>query len=136
MVVHGSCVALGGRAVLITGPSGTGKSALALALMALGAGLVADDRTVLVRQGSAIMADAPAALRGRIEARHIGILGAAPTGPTPVVMVVDLGGPLLGRLPPDETVEMLGVRVPRLTARAAPELAPALRQYLIGGRVA
>lgn len=136
MVVHGSCVALGGRAVLITGPSGTGKSALALALMALGAGLVADDRTVLVRQGSAIMADAPAALRGRIEARHVGILGAEPTGPMPVAIVVDLGGPLPGRLPPDETVEMLGVRVPRLTARAAPELAPALRQYLIGGRVA
>ena len=35
--VHGSCAALDGRAILILGPSGSGKSALALALMSLGA---------------------------------------------------------------------------------------------------
>ncbi|AXC49319.1 serine kinase [Paracoccus suum] len=136
MMVHGSCVAIGGRAVLITGPSGAGKSALALALMAIGAGLVADDQTVLVRHDDAILADAPPSLRGRIEARHVGILGAEPVGPAAVTLVVDLGGPRSGRLPQDETVEMLGLRVPCLAARAAPELAPALRQFLIGGRLA
>ena len=45
LILHGSCVAVEGRGVLIVGPSGAGKSSLALALMALGAELVADDRT-------------------------------------------------------------------------------------------
>ncbi len=46
-IVHASCVAFGGAGVLILGPSGSGKSALALALMGLGAALVADDRVLL-----------------------------------------------------------------------------------------
>ena len=50
-IVHASCVARDGRAVLIRGASGSGKSGLALQLMALGAGLVADDRTRLWREG-------------------------------------------------------------------------------------
>ena len=42
VLLHASCVAVAGRAVLITGPSGSGKSSLALTLLAHGAALVAD----------------------------------------------------------------------------------------------
>jgi HPr kinase/phosphorylase len=52
LVLHATTVAIGGRGVLILGPSGSGKSGLALELMAMGAGLVADDRTE-VTQGEA-----------------------------------------------------------------------------------
>ncbi len=64
---HASCVAYGGRGVLILGASGRGKSALALRLMALGAVLVADDRTDLCREGDSVMARAPDAIKGMIE---------------------------------------------------------------------
>ena len=64
--LHGSAVALEGRGLLILGASGTGKSALALRMMAHGARLVADDRVVLARRGDALIASAPPALRGTI----------------------------------------------------------------------
>lgn len=136
MVVHGSAVAWQGQGVLITGPSGSGKSSLALALIALGLVLVADDRTVLSRVDESVIADAPEALRGLIEARHLGILRAGAAGPVPIRLVVDLSGPRAERLPQPREVDLLGIGVAALTARYAPELAPALRQYLIGGRAA
>ncbi|MRX50991.1 serine kinase [Paracoccus sp. S-4012] len=136
MIVHGSAVAFAGRGLLILGPSGAGKSSLALAMMALGAGLVADDRTVLRREGEGLLADAPPALRGRIEARHLGILGAEAVGPVRLVLAVDLAGPRAARLPEADAVAFLGCLLPRIGAVAAPELAPALRQYLAGGRTA
>jgi len=74
--LHASCVALQDKGLLILGPSGSGKSALALQLMALGAVLVADDYTDLVRCDDRVIARCPAALRGLIEARGIGILRA------------------------------------------------------------
>ena len=47
LTVHGTTVARAGRAVLILGASGTGKSALALQMIALGARLVADDLSLI-----------------------------------------------------------------------------------------
>ena len=49
-ILHATCIAWQGRGVLIRGPSGSGKSALALGLMAHGAVLVADDRVKLSLQ--------------------------------------------------------------------------------------
>ncbi|MEF9600929.1 HPr kinase/phosphatase C-terminal domain-containing protein, partial [Paracoccus sp. PXZ] len=74
MILHASCIAHRGRGLLILGPSGAGKSTLALEMMAFGATLVADDRTILRREGGRIVADAPDSIRGRIEARGVGIL--------------------------------------------------------------
>ena len=66
------------------GPSGAGKSALALQLLALGAELVADDRTDIIRQGDHLIADVPQAIAGMIEARGMGILERCdPCGPSP-----------------------------------------------------
>ena len=67
--IHASAVALDGQGVLILGPSGAGKSALALQLIGLGAQLVGDDRIALDRVGGDVIASAPAALAGLIEAR-------------------------------------------------------------------
>ena len=72
--MHATCVAVGPHAALIRGASGRGKSGLALQLLAMGAVLVSDDRTRLWRAGDALMADAPDTIRGRIEARGVGIL--------------------------------------------------------------
>lgn len=133
---RGSSVALAGQGVLIMGESGAGKSSLALDLMALGAGLISDDWTLIRREGEALMADAPPAIRGRIEARGIGILAADPVGPVPLTLVVDLGSAADERLPPLRQVEIAGIFLPLVKAVYQPHLGAALRQLLIGGRLA
>jgi ABC-type thiamine transport system ATPase subunit len=60
--LHASCVALDGRAVLITGISGSGKSDLSLRLLDRGFVLVADDQTIVRKQGERLIATAPVAL--------------------------------------------------------------------------
>ncbi|WP_331459605.1 HPr kinase/phosphorylase [Paracoccus liaowanqingii] len=78
MQLHATTVALEGRGLVILGPSGSGKSGLALELMAVGAVLVADDRTDLRLQQGRLIAQAPPALSGRIEARGWGSCGRIP----------------------------------------------------------
>lgn len=123
---------MNGRAVMIRGPSGSGKSALALSLIATGAGLVADDRVVLTRDGDHVLTDAPDTIRGLIEARGLGILRADPVGPATLALIVDLNQGMGARLPEDVTEDVLGVTIPCVGS----VLAPAIRQYLIGGRAA
>jgi len=72
--IHASCVAIGDAAVLIEGPSGTGKSDLALRLIDRGARLVSDDYTLLVRRDGMLIARPAANLAGKIEVRGIGIV--------------------------------------------------------------
>lgn len=112
--MHASCVAVGSRAVLIRGASGRGKSGLALQLMAMGASLVSDDRTRLWRAGDSLMADAPDTIRGRIEARGVGILRVPPCGPVPVVLLVDMDRSATDRLPQPVHEHLLDMALPRL----------------------
>nr|WP_297770149.1 serine kinase [uncultured Roseovarius sp.] len=111
-ILHASCVAYCGRAVLVTGAAGRGKSGLALQLLALGAGLVADDRTLVRRVGAQVLAAAPQTIRGQIEARGVGILRLPPMGPQPVSLVVDMDAESDERLPMRERVDILGLDVP------------------------
>ncbi len=134
--LHASCVALEGRAVLILGPSGAGKSGLALELMARGAALVSDDRTEIRREGSQVIAGAPAALSGLIEARGVGILKAAPAGETPLALVVDLGVTETERLPPRRSKILLGVSLPLLHNTGTAAFPAAILQYMREGRSA
>lgn len=134
--VHGSTVAFGGRGLLILGPSGAGKSSLALQLMAAGADLVADDRTDLARDGVDIVASCPAVLRGRIEARGVGLLAATAHDPVRLAAVCDLGRTEDHRLPPSRSCDLLGVALPLVFGPYRPHLYAALRQYLLAGRVA
>lgn len=125
---------LGGRGLLAVGPSGSGKSALCLDLMRHGARLVADDRVRLWRDGAAVMAEAPASLRGLVEARGVGILRAEPAGPARIDMVVDLGLAEDQRLPPWRTRAVLGIELPLVLGPFTPHLSAALRQNLLAGR--
>jgi serine kinase of HPr protein (carbohydrate metabolism regulator) len=82
--IHASCVALAragdsfgaprDAGVLLLGESGSGKSDLALRLIAMGATLVADDRCDLFVASGALRAAAPKALAGMIELRGVGIV--------------------------------------------------------------
>ncbi|MYM56712.1 serine kinase [Rhodobacteraceae bacterium GS-10] len=134
LITHASTVALDGRAVVITGRAGAGKSGLALQLMALGAGLVADDRTCLWKDGDTIWADAPDTIRGRIEARFVGILDAQATGPARAALWVDLDQEETLRLPDKKTVTVLGVSRPLLHNVQAQHFPAAILHYLKAGR--
>lgn len=134
IILHASCVRMGMEAILILGASGTGKSSLALTLMGMGAELVADDRTILRRAGNRLIADAPASIRGRVEARGIGILSASAAGPTPLCLIVDLDQSETERLPPRREMALSGVTLPVVLGPSRPALAPALRQLMLAGR--
>jgi HPr kinase/phosphorylase len=133
-ILHASCVALEGRGLLILGPSGAGKSGLALQLMALGARLVADDRTEVFRDGSGLSARCPPALAGLIEARGIGILRADPLTHAPVVLAVDLGQSETERLPQRRVIFVLGATIDLVLGPQSAHFASALCCYLRGQR--
>jgi len=132
--LHASCVALSGRALLIAGASGSGKSGLALNLMALGAGLVSDDRTILTRHGDRLIASAPATIEGLIEARGLGLVRAEPAGPTPVFALLDLDTPEVHRLPPARNTSRLGCEITLLLRSEIPHFAASLMQFLRTGQ--
>jgi HPr kinase/phosphorylase len=115
--IHGTCVALDGQGLLLRGPSGSGKSDLALRLIDRGAGLVADDLCQIWREDDRLMADLPAAVgaafRGRIEARGIGMLTLAYFGPVSLALVVDLQvGAAVERMAQHASADYLGVALP------------------------
>ncbi len=82
--IHATCVLLdragasfgapADAGVLILGKSGAGKSDLALRLIAMGAKLVADDRTDLFVRRGRLFGRAPKAIAGLMEVREVGIL--------------------------------------------------------------
>lgn len=104
---------MGGRAVLIAGASGAGKSDLALRLIDRGARLVSDDYTVLRREGDRLIASAPATIAGRIEIRGVGIVAMEPLAEAPVCLLINLEA-APERLPEPRTAAFLEVCVPAI----------------------
>ena len=88
--VHATCVALGERAVLIGGRSGSGKSDLALRLIDRGARLVSDDYTYVRRVEGRLSASAPRNILGKIEVRGVGVIETETASDVPVALFVDL----------------------------------------------
>lgn len=132
-ILHATCVACEARGLLILGASGSGKSSLALQLLAYGAELVADDRVELWREGQSVIAAAPAAIKGLIEARGLGLLNAVATGPIEVAIVVDLDQLESDRLPAQIEIDLMGLQLPLFKRVDAPHFAPALLQLLKNG---
>ncbi len=115
MLVHGTCIELFGLGVLLRGPSGSGKSDLALRLIDSGARLIADDQVVLTAEAGRIRAAAPTRIGGRIEARGVGIVQVATIEAAPVALVVDLVAPAdVPRLPEPSVCRLAGIALPSI----------------------
>ena len=113
--VYGTCIAINGRAVLFRGPSGSGKSDLALRVIDGGGQLVADDQTMLTREHDALVATCPETISGRIEIRGIGILPVPSIRRGPLSLVMDLvPSEQIHRFPDPRLCRYLGIDVPLL----------------------
>ena len=133
-ILHASCVCVEGKGVLILDKSGAGKSALALALMAYGAELVADDRVALRVEDGAVIASCPPTIAGLIEARGIGILNAEYRPNVSLGLVIDLNEVSEERIQPRRLITLLGCDLPLLHGVEGIHFAPAILQFLRAGR--
>ena len=141
--LHGTLVADGRDGVLLRGPSGSGKSDLALRLMAppWSWQLVADDQIILERDGDTVVGTTPLSIAGKLEVRGIGIVAVSAAASARVRLIVDLvprsGVP---RLPEPATETLLDLPIPvfRLHAfeASAPHKVAVLLQNILAGSLA
>jgi HPr kinase/phosphorylase len=137
--VHASAVLVGARAVLIRGPSGSGKSRLALDLIEAArtgslsfARLVADDRVHLVAANGSLLARPAKPLAGLIEVRGVGLRRLAHEPSAVVGLVVDLAAPEAQRLPDaaERTTEIGGIALARLAVASGAAALPVVLAYI------
>ena len=99
ILIHATTLQLGAHGVMLLGDSGSGKSDLALRLIAEGALLVSDDQTLITISDGRLIASAPKTIAGRIEARHLGILPAPQIESAVVRLAAKLTGGPIERMP-------------------------------------
>lgn len=119
--VYGTCISYRGDGILFIGPTGSGKSDIALRMiMDKHALLVADDRTDLEVINGRLTASCPTAISGQMEVRGVGICVFETEPSVPLTLVVELVAEKnkVERLPPSATAEYLGVTVPKISLYA------------------
>src|SRR5689334_12858364 len=121
--IHASAVLVGARALLIRGPSGSGKSRLALALLRQAEGgapafvrLVSDDRSLVAPHHGRLIVRPVPEIAGLLEVRGLGICRLAYEPAAVVGCVVDLAASDGERLPATTSAEVIieGISLPRL----------------------
>jgi serine kinase of HPr protein (carbohydrate metabolism regulator) len=113
VTVHATCIVIDGHGILLRGPSGSGKSDLALRAIDQGAQLVAEDWVVLTRQGDSVIASAPSTLQGLIEIRGLGIMRMDALAEARIALVADMADPgSVERLPEQRSCEIEGTAIP------------------------
>ncbi|WP_241656442.1 HPr kinase/phosphorylase [Sphingomonas oligophenolica] len=127
--LHATSVAIDGQAVVIEGPSGSGKSDLALRLIDRGAALISDDITLIVRVGGVLRVrtpdSIPAAVRARMEVRGVGIVAVPYADDVPLALVVRLDHDV-PRMPERRARLIAGVEAREVLVDPRPASAPIL----------
>lgn len=128
-VANVTCVAIGGRGLLIDGPPGSGKSTLALGLIDRGAVLVGDDGVTFALQGERLWAAPPPHIAGKLEIRGVGIID-LPCTEAPVSLMLSLSDDV-ARLPEPGSVEWLGRSIPQLAFAPRDPVAAVRAEYAL-----
>ena len=142
VLVHATSIAFDGYAALLRGPSGSGKSDLALRLIDAGARLVSDDQTRIWRENEALMVRAPQPIAGLLEVRGIGIVRVEALPQARLALLVDLVAPQhVERMPEPRKETIFGIALLRVAlapfeASALVKLRLALATAIGGGTVA
>jgi serine kinase of HPr protein (carbohydrate metabolism regulator) len=136
--IHASAVLCGSCGILIRGPSGSGKSSLALSLLQTGsfARLIGDDRIHLQTAHGRLLMRPAKTLEGLIEIRGLGIRR-LPFEPVALVhLAVDLAAPDAERLPEPASSEakIEGVSIARLAVAPGRDALPSLLAFLQYGK--
>lgn len=126
IILQASVVTIEDRALAIEGPSGSGKSSLALALIDRGAMLIGDDAATLTLSGDNLIASAPPNIAGLIELHGIGLFELPVGKPTALSLILTLGGDpeRLPKAPATRTIH--GIDIPVLPFNPG-TIAPAVR---------
>jgi hypothetical protein len=122
--VHATSVAIGGRGVLITGPSGSGKSDLALRLIDRGAILISDDYTVVVAHDDRLRLRPPANIAGKMEIRHLGIVDMPYIEDVPAVLLIRLEEQPERMPDPFPSILLAGITLPLIALAGREPSAP------------
>ncbi len=124
-MLHATTVAKHGRAVIITGRSGSGKSDLALRLFDRGFSLISDDQTMVRKTDSRLIASAPPTIKGKLEVRGIGIVEIESVDDALVCLIVELSEAVERMPEAGLTRKLLGIAVPLIGIDAMGASAPA-----------
>lgn len=126
--VHATTIAIDGQGVMLRGPSGSGKSDLALRLIDDGARLVADDQTEIEARDGRLIARAPARLAGLLEVRGVGIVPVDAVDRVEVALIAEMASQSEIQRLPDEgraAVSVAGVSLPSIRLEPFQASAPA-----------
>lgn len=134
-VVHASAVSRNGRGALIRGASGSGKSGLALSLVALGADLVADDAVRLGNWPDRVDLLPIPHMAGLIEARGVGLIAVNSVEKAQLNIVIDMEKEPVSRLPKLVSTSYFGHEFPLIHGEGVSNLAAVVWCVLGGGRI-
>ena len=123
LIMHATCVDINGSGVLIVGRSGSGKSSLAISLLALGSTLVADDQCELVKKNNGFSISKPASLPNSIEIRGIGLVSVPMVVETSLDWVVNMDEAEKERMPDLRFTEIDGYKIPTIFGKNMDDLA-------------
>lgn len=133
-----SCVAIEGRALLIEGVPGSGKSSLALALIDRGAQLIGDDSVLLEAIEGRLVARPHPNTRGLLEVRNLGLIPFPVCESAIVSLVLALDTQAPRYIESASAIDIGGIRLPRIslwpdTAALALKAELAIKRYSLPG---
>ena len=113
MEIQATAISYQKHAILIQGPSGTGKTSLALQLIERGAHLIGDDIVEVFIKNKQLYCKSEEKLKGVVEVRGLGLVaGLKVSKPAPVLCVIRLHKKPTERLPKKKTISLLNKKIP------------------------